>query len=477
VPPTGERRWRTPQPIEQSDTLDPKKTYNASQSGALCVQGYPGWQGIPSAINGIEDCLLLDILVPQSPRSSALPVMLEIHGGGYAVGCSECYDGHALVQHSQGAMIYVTIQYRLGPYGFLASNEVRANGTANAGLLDQRAAIEWVHRHIAAFGGDPDQIVINGGSAGGGSVTAQLMLYGGTASRVFHAAIAEYPWWQLYHSPSIYEDQYNQLLNFTSCPDLACLRGVSDPDLKAAAERSYNESYIPDYLYGFGDFYYGPALDGNILRDFPSDAFISGRYTPMPLLTNRDGFEGTAFSNRSLSSETDESLDLKHLFPSATPEFFTELYNLYPASDFNATFWQRQQIFGDFIINCPTMWMSYAMSLQSQTVYKMIFDAGNQRHGADGPFLFQLGNDGGNATLADMMKDWYISFAVHLDPNAESWSGVRKPVWPVYLGSMDGVRGEISVMDVEPNGVGVAMDPDWSDRCMWWLRQSGVTTN
>jgi hypothetical protein len=107
----------------------------------------------PAIQPGSEDCLLLDVLVPQTVNGPNLPVIVQIHGGGYAGGNSETYPGYALVNQTQGGLIYVSIQYRLGAFGFLSSVELRENGVANAGLLDQRAALMWVQRNIRAFGG------------------------------------------------------------------------------------------------------------------------------------------------------------------------------------------------------------------------------------------------------------------------------------------------------------------------------------
>jgi carboxylesterase type B len=144
--------------------------------------------------NASEDCLLLDVSVPVKPVSATpLPVMVQIHGGGFTVGGASLYSGDALMAHSQNSMIYVSIQYRLGPYGFLSSEAVKGDGSPNVGLLDQRAALEWVKGHISSFGGDPDRVTIIGGSAGGGSVTAQMMLWGGAPGNdkpPFAAAIA-----------------------------------------------------------------------------------------------------------------------------------------------------------------------------------------------------------------------------------------------------------------------------------------------
>jgi carboxylesterase type B len=109
---------------------------------------------------------------------------------GYTGGSSETAPGDALVYGSRGTLIYVSIQYRLGAYGFLGSAEVLENGAANVGLLDQRAALNWIQRYISKFGGDPSKVTIIGGSAGGGSVSHQMILYGGVSSPPFRAAIA-----------------------------------------------------------------------------------------------------------------------------------------------------------------------------------------------------------------------------------------------------------------------------------------------
>ena len=123
------------------------------------------------------------------PNHTALPVLVYIHGGGFVAGDSQLYPGDALITHSK-SLIYVSIQYRLGPYGFLSGRALKADGVPNVGLLDQKAAIEWVHRHISDFGGDPDQITIAGASAGGASVALQMHMYSGPDLPPFQGAIA-----------------------------------------------------------------------------------------------------------------------------------------------------------------------------------------------------------------------------------------------------------------------------------------------
>lgn len=107
-----------------------------------------------------EDCLILDVLVPKNPTSRRLPVVFQIHGGGYTLGNAQFYPGDAMVNASNGGIIYVSIQYRLGVQGFLGGSQIAENGVLNAGLLDQRAALDWVQRNIRAFGGDPARVTI-----------------------------------------------------------------------------------------------------------------------------------------------------------------------------------------------------------------------------------------------------------------------------------------------------------------------------
>ena len=108
-----------------------------------------------------EDCLILDVLRPAHPSSERLPVMVQIHGGGYTQGNAQSYPGDAMVNASDGNLIYVSIQYRLGLFGFLSGSQVAKDGTLNAGLLDQRAALDWVQRNIRAFGGDPAMVTVS----------------------------------------------------------------------------------------------------------------------------------------------------------------------------------------------------------------------------------------------------------------------------------------------------------------------------
>ena len=184
---------------------------------------------------------------------------------GYLQGNSQSSPGYELVNQSASNLIYISMQYRLSTFGFLSSAETRENGSPNAGLLDQRSALHWIQRHARDFGGDPSRVTIIGGSAGGGSVMNQMIMYGGVASPPFAAAVAEYPWWQSYKNGTVLQAQYRQMLEGTGCAGLKCLRNKTTEELIQARQGSFEEGFKEGW-YGHGDFYFGPSVDGDIVR-------------------------------------------------------------------------------------------------------------------------------------------------------------------------------------------------------------------
>lgn len=309
--PIGSLRWQKPVPIESSTSFT-GQTFQATTRAPACVQGYPFWAAAQATPQGqSEDCLILDVLVPCARASVAggLPVMVQIHGGGYTLGSTLSFPGDAMTAASNGGLIYVNIQYRLGVFGFLAGSDVAASGVQNAGLYDQRLALEWVQRHIGAFGGNPGKVTIWGGSAGGGSVTLQLMAGGGSGNPPFRAAIAEYPWWQPLLNASTQELQYRAALDAAGCGGLDCLRALSTAELAAVGQADLNVSY-DSTGYGYGVFWFGPVVDGEFVQDLPDVAFKKGDYHKVPLMVDREGYEGFGFSNMSETTQVEETMDV-----------------------------------------------------------------------------------------------------------------------------------------------------------------------
>jgi carboxylesterase type B len=348
APPLGQLRWRAPQPYSPPNS---NATITDTTRGSQCVQGYPQWTvaDVPGImpVTGSEDCLVLDVFTPGTVAKDAkLPVLFSIHGGGYTLGDASLIPPYALMRHSENAFIFVNIQYRLGAYGFVGSKKYTAEGgAANVGLLDQRFAMEWVQKNIAAFGGDPEKVTIQGGSAGAGSVTSHMMWKGGVENPPFRAAVADFPWWQQYLREEQLAGQFGYLLSETNCSTLACLRGVSEDTLKTASQASYGRGYA-DGAYGYGSFYYGPYLDGDLMEDLPSKEFRAGRFTKVPTLVSREGLEGVSFSNQSMTTIEEQTEDMKKHFPYAGEDFIRKVYELYPRAAYNSTFWQRQTWFG-----------------------------------------------------------------------------------------------------------------------------------
>ena len=345
-PPVGVLRWQAPQPYVPRNNTG--HIVNATQFSPPCVQGFPQWTiSGPVQYVGSEDCLLLDIYVPaNATRDSKLPVALSIPGGGYVMGYAGQSSPYALMHHSENSFIFINIQYRLGAYGFLGSTKYRhEGGAANVGLLDQRLAIEWVNEHIQAFGGDPSKITILGGSAGGGSVTSHLIWKGGVAKPPFRSAMADFPWWQQYLTDDQLTAQYFNLLDSADCSTLACLQALPEDVLKEATQTTYISAYAAG-SYGYGNFYYGPYVDGEIILGLPSREFREGRFAKVPTWTTREGYEGFTFSNQSLTSIDEEVADLVIQFPYSSDKFIENLFMLYPRIEFNSTFWQRSTWFG-----------------------------------------------------------------------------------------------------------------------------------
>lgn len=182
--PVGEGRWKPPQPPVGWDgvrdgTVPANRALQTPYAGVLGGRDLPGEES--------EDCLYLNIYTPAADASNR-PVMFWIHGGAYIQGSANEYDGSVLARDND--VVVVTINYRLGIFGFLDLSRFGEayRGSANLGFLDQIAALAWVRDNIAAFGGDPNNVTVFGESAGGGSVLA--LLTAPAAKGLFHKAIA-----------------------------------------------------------------------------------------------------------------------------------------------------------------------------------------------------------------------------------------------------------------------------------------------
>jgi len=273
APPAGALRWAAPQPAPRWRGIRPATSY-----GGRCAQLVSG--NGPRVDN--EDCLYLNVYTPPGRDDRGLPVLFMIHGGGLTTGAGDQHDGSLIVTTDH--IIVVSINYRLGPFGFLdipGLGAITATANGNFGLLDQEAALRWVHRNIAAFGGDPAKVTIDGESAGGWSDCALLAsppargLFRGTIMQSGSCAS---------QSPATAQAASLAFAKQAGCPDAgtaaACLRALPEATLLGASS-----SYQPEFTYG------GPELP-----EADASAVAAGRYDRVPVLIGTNHNEGRTFS-------------------------------------------------------------------------------------------------------------------------------------------------------------------------------------
>ncbi len=263
-PPTGPLRWRAPRPYPAWTT---KRL--ALSFGPICMQAQPnGDAGVGDEARS-EDCLTLNIWSPNI-RGRRLPVMVWLHGGGYTSGSGSAplYSGAALAARG---VVVVTLNYRLGHFGYFAHPELPSREGLNFGLQDQRAALQWVRGNIAAFGGDPRNITLFGNSAGGESVLFHMT---SPASRgLFHKAVV-----QSGLGGRALQSSSASIDAGRAVEPIAELRNVP-----ATAVLDWGK---PSIYRGFG-----PAIDGVTVLTTIEDSFRRGRQARIPLIIGYNGFE------------------------------------------------------------------------------------------------------------------------------------------------------------------------------------------
>lgn len=283
APPVGALRWAAPQPAPRWPGIRPATSY-----GGRCAQLASG--NGPRVDN--EDCLYLNVFAPpgadrRGGRGHRLPVLFMIHGGGLTTGAGDQHDG-SLIVHTDH-IIVVSVNYRLGPFGFLTlpglgSSPLTASG--NFGLLDQEAALRWVQRNIAAFGGDPAQVTIDGESAGGWSVCA--LMTSPLARGLFRGAIMQSG------SCATQTRATAQAASLAFAKQAGCaVSSAADQATAAACLRALPEqtllnasaSYQPLFTSG------GPELPVPAAQ-----AVTAGRYNRVPLLIGTNHNEGRTFA-------------------------------------------------------------------------------------------------------------------------------------------------------------------------------------
>lgn len=452
-PPVGDLRWRPPVPAQPWTGVRDATTF-----GAPCAQPllYGGWNNY-DVDRSSEDCLYLNVVTPVWPATKKLPVMVWLHGGANQGGSSsnEFFTSSKLPEH--GAVL-VTLNYRLGVFGFLALPELASesphHASGNYGLMDQILALNWVRANIAQFGGDPNNVTLFGQSAG--SVDTTILMTSPLAHGLFQKAIGEsgaaftrrvIP---LAEAEPIGEEAFASFKVPAGADGLRELRKIPARELLAQLG-----PLATRYPRGFA-----PEIDGWVVPRNPAEVFAAGDEAPIPLLvgtTSREeiGIEQPASVLRAII--TREAGDL-------APKVLA-LYGL--AGDAQSA---PDPVYGsasvqwsaDILFHCPVTTEALWHSNAGQPVYEYEFDhpipgqeARGAIHAAELPYVFGYfpsgGMMGGHFTESDfnlggMMERYWTNFARSGDPN-----GPGLPNWP----RLDATQG---YMDFTVDGGAQASD-------------------
>jgi para-nitrobenzyl esterase len=425
APPVGDLRWRPPQPPAKWDGLRVADHFSNN-----CMQrradggAFPPYGGDRSATTMSEDCLYLNVYTAASSANAKLPVMVWIHGGAWTSGAGAIYQGEDLVRKG---VVYVSINYRLGVFGFLAHPELTAesshHSSGNYALLDQIEALKWVQANVAAFGGDPSRVTIFGESAGSWSV--HDLVASPLAKGLFQRAIGESGGRFAITTTLGQAEQAG--VTFAESQDARTLAG-----LRAKPAASLNDGAADGFTTVSN-------ADGWVLPALMWDLFSGGKQNDVPTLIGSNADEGSIFT-----PERTTGASFRKLAEQRYGTYAAAFLALYPfSSDTDARRAQahsmRDQTFG---------WeMRTWARLQARTGTSPVFlyyfsrvpplpDAAwlGAQHGAEIPYALNWPNGthtsliqwtAADRTLADKVSSYWVNFATTGDPN-----GKGLPAWP-----------------------------------------------
>ncbi|TFK49455.1 alpha/beta-hydrolase [Heliocybe sulcata] len=478
APPLGDLRFAAPQ-----DPLVVDGVQIADKHGLICVST----PGDPNDTATSEDCLFLDVYAPSSATpASKLPVYFFIQGGGFSTNSNANYNGTGLIDASGMGIVVVNFNYRVGPYGFLASQEVVEGGSLNNGLWDQRKAMEWVQKYITQFGGDPGHVVMGGDSAGAASITYHLTAYGGRDDGLFHAVAAESQTFSTLLTPELSQYQYNNLVLRAGCAgapsSLACLRNLSTAELQSINinTASPGAQYAPLYMYG-------PTLDDALVPDFTYRLFAEGKFIRVPAIFGDDTNEGTIFVYNTTNSIGDSDAFIQAQFPYLTVQQLATINSMYPETNdsFPAApnagkYWrQASNAYGELRYICPGIFISETLVAAgisgSWNYHYNVEDPTQVAEGYGVPHTVEVNAIWGpqyvsgtppasylttNAQVVPVMQGYWTSFIRSFNPNPYRYPGSAEwETWGAYQRLL--VQGNGTAMETVPQ--------DQQARCAYLL--------
>lgn len=445
-PPVGRLRWRPPIPPKPW-----RSVRRAAHYGSACTQPPMGWNDAVAKGSG-EDCLYLNVWTPRLGASASLPVMVWIHGGGFVGGgaTDALFNGAALARKG---VVVVTINYRLGVFGFLAhpqlSSESPHHSSGNYGLLDQLAALQWVRDNIAAFGGNPQAVTLFGQSAGGASVL--FLMSSDRARGLLRGAIVE-SGSMLDHLPSLSHAE-TVGVHFAGTASLEQLRALSTAELQ-------RRWMIFTTAGGADGRDLGPVVDGWLIAEDPVTLFAAHREPAVPLLIGNNAREALV-----RISETNLRQAIGRFYGPEAPTAL-RLYHVdgdpgVEPDGVLGTF--ANQFATDISMRCGAVITAMRHAATGAPVYEYQFEQPlpgrleqGAQHSYELPFVFgnlqSTGPFGGAFTpkdhaLSRLMIAYWTNFARFSDPNGSQLP--RWPRWrqsnPAYVRFSESLPGDVVV--------------------------------
>ena len=430
APPVGALRWQPPRPA-----VPWQGTRAATSYAPHCPQP----SGAFGRASPTENCLYLNVFTPAGSKARNLPVMVWVHGGSLRTGESDDYNPAGLVRDG---VVVVTINYRLGALGFLAhpALEDRDGASGNYGLMDQQAALRWVHRDIGAFGGDPRKVTIFGESAGGLSVLSHLV---SPASRgLFAKAIVE----SGNYAPTLPAQAAAEAAGEVFAADAGCAGQT------AACLRSVPVSTILGHQ-GQNVGGYVPDIDGKVLTRSPGAAFATGRFNRVPVLagSNHDEWRLIVAIEEILGSPATADNYLSRIqsdfgFSAATAATIAAHY---PLSAYPSASVALGAVGTDYVYACtakatadslsryvPTFAYDFSDENAPEMFLPPVSFPYGAAHASELPYLFSRLLDRpvtpapAQQRLSDTMLRYWTNFARRGSP-----SSAGAPFWPPYTGA------------------------------------------
>jgi len=423
APPIGDLRWRPPQPAAHWEGVR-----SAEKFAPQCLQTIPG-------LTTSEDCLYLNVWTPAKSPSAHVPVLVWIYGGGFVVGGTSVptYSGEQLAKKG---VVVVSMGYRLGPLGFLAhpglSAESRQHVSGNYGLLDMIAALQWIQKNIAAFGGDPNKVTIFGESAGG--IAVSQLCASPLAKGLFEGAISESGG---SFGPPRVAGQPGENMRPLATAERDGVAFASNAGATSIAElRKLPAEKVLAATRGMA----WPNIDGWVIPSDQYTLYDTKKFNDIPVLIGYNSDEGASFSHDNSPKAYIEGVHKRY------DAFADSLLKAYPTGDQSVPKTARD-LMRDAAFGWHTwIWARLQSNLGKSKVFYYYFDQHpdypadspqadhGSPHGMEVEYVFGhvTGGPSGKPSatdlaISDAMGTYWTNFAKYGDPN-----GKKMPAWPAF---------------------------------------------